>query len=173
MVGFRRSSLSLQFTATSTYFRLSAGPVDIILTFISPVEVYPATSGPYLYSYPFFGCQPFDLVKQSTPFSYLTLQVISTDGDTHAVSVYTDISAEWVSASDNTRVVVWQSNTTGPVFTHQVMLETQQDYTEYKDFILGMFAILVSLRSMSILRRGSCLLFHNECQFTCLWIMEV
>lgn len=29
----------LQFTATSTYFRLSTGPVDVLLTFISPVEV--------------------------------------------------------------------------------------------------------------------------------------
>ena len=83
-------------------------------------------------------------MKQSTPFSYLTVQVNSTDGQAHAVSVYTDISAEWVSASDNTQDVVWQSNTTGPVFTHQVMLQTQQDYTEYNDFIMRTFIMPVS-----------------------------
>ncbi|KAG8213438.1 DUF1793-domain-containing protein [Butyriboletus roseoflavus] len=116
----RATQQSMQFTATSTYFHLSAGPVDVALTFLSPVE-------------------PSDLVRQSTPFSYLTVQVISMDGATHSVSVYTDISAEWVSASDNAQTVVWQSNTTGPVFTHQVMLETQQDYTEYDGFIMRKF----------------------------------
>lgn len=58
------------------------------------------------------------------------------------MSVYTDISAEWVSASDNTQIVVWQSNTTGPVFTHQVMLQTQQNYTEYDDFIMRKFVLV-------------------------------
>lgn len=81
-------------------------------------------------------------MKQSTPFSYLTVQAISIDGAAHTVSVYTDISAEWASASDNTQTVIWQSNTTGPVFTHQVMLETQQNYTEYNDFIMRKFVIL-------------------------------
>jgi hypothetical protein len=105
-------------------------------------------------------------VKQSIPFSYLTVQAISTDGTAHTVSVYTDISAEWTSASDDTQTVVWQSNATGPVFTHQVMLETQQDYTEYNDFIMRKFVMLafhaVRAEFTSILHRGSCLLFHNE-----------
>ncbi|KAN0093261.1 protein of unknown function (DUF1793) domain containing protein [Tylopilus felleus] len=108
---------NMEFTATSTLFHLSAGPVDVVLSFISPVE-------------------PSDLVKQSTPFSYLTVQAISTDGAAHTVSIYTDISAEWACASNNSETVVWHSSTTGPVFTHQVMLETQQNYTEYNDFIL-------------------------------------
>ncbi|KAG9314826.1 hypothetical protein JVU11DRAFT_3920 [Chiua virens] len=108
---------SMQFTATSTYFHLNAGPVDIFLNFTSPVE-------------------PSDLTKQSTPFSYLAIQAISTNGAAHSVSIYTDISAEWACASDNTRTVTWQSNTTGPVFTHQVMLQSEEDYTEYSDFIL-------------------------------------
>lgn len=105
-------------------------------------------------------------MKQSTPFSYLSVQAISTDGAAHTVSVYTDISAEWTSASDNTQTVVWQSSATGPVFTHQVMLETQQDYTEYNDFIMRKFPMLayhaVRAEFTSILHRGSCLLFHNE-----------
>lgn len=83
-------------------------------------------------------------MKQSTPLSYLTVQAISTDGAAHTVSVYSDISAEWACASNNTEPVVWQSNVTGPILTHQVMLETQQNYTEYNDFILREFVMLVS-----------------------------
>ncbi|KAG6374531.1 hypothetical protein JVT61DRAFT_4580 [Boletus reticuloceps] len=49
-----------------------------------------------------FDLEPSDLVKQFTPFSYLTVQAISTDGAAHTVNVYTDISAEWACASNNT-----------------------------------------------------------------------
>lgn len=44
----------LQFTSTQSIFVLSAGPVDITVTFLSPVE-------------------PNDLVKQSIPFSYMAV----------------------------------------------------------------------------------------------------
>lgn len=104
-------------------------------------------------------------MKLSTPFSYLTVQAISMDGGAHNVSVYTDISAEWVSASDNTQLVIWESNITGPVFTHQVMLKSQKDYTEYNDFIMRTFLKLASLLVRAdtfVLHRGSCLLFHHE-----------
>jgi hypothetical protein len=40
--------------------------------------------------------QPEDLVKQSTPLSYLAVSANSNDNQQHKVQIYTDISAEWV-----------------------------------------------------------------------------
>ncbi|KAH7929420.1 DUF1793-domain-containing protein [Leucogyrophana mollusca] len=106
---------SVEFTSTQSIFVMTAGPVDLTANFLSPVE-------------------PTDLVKQSTPFSYLSLSAVSTDGGSHSVSIYTDISAEWASG-DDTQTVNWTSTTTGDILTHQVMLEDQQIYTEYSDHI--------------------------------------
>lgn len=58
---------------------------------------------------------------------------MSTDGRSHAVSVYTDISAEWVSGDDSL-TVNWTTST-GNILTHQVMLENQELYIEYSDYI--------------------------------------
>lgn len=58
---------------------------------------------------------------------------MSNDGGSHTVSVYTDISAEWVSGDDSL-TVNW-TTTTGDILTHQVMLENQELYVEYNDHI--------------------------------------
>lgn len=105
---------SLEFTSTQSIFVMTAGPVDINVNFLSPVE-------------------PTDLLKQSIPFSYLALSAVSNDGGSHNVSVYTDISAEWVSGDDSL-TVNW-TTTTGNILTHQVMLENQELFTEYRDHI--------------------------------------
>ncbi|KAG6869300.1 hypothetical protein C0993_000053 [Termitomyces sp. T159_Od127] len=81
---------SLQFTTTQSIFVLSAGPIDITVTFLSPVE-------------------STDLVKQSTPFAYMAVSAASTDGAAHSVQVYSDISAEWVSG-DNSLVAKFSSH---------------------------------------------------------------
>jgi hypothetical protein len=91
---------------------LSAGPVDLTVTFLSPVE-------------------PTDLVKQSIPFSYMAVSAASTDGGSHSVQVYSDISAEWVSG-DNSLTVNWNT-TVGSIITHQVQLATQSPFTEIND----------------------------------------
>jgi hypothetical protein len=77
--------------------------------------------------------QPDDLVKQSIPFSYITLSAVSTDGNAHNVQVYSDISAEWVSG-DTTLMANW-TTTTGDIFTHQVQLEEQTEFAEVNDQI--------------------------------------
>ncbi|KAG1815522.1 uncharacterized protein BJ212DRAFT_1481299 [Suillus subaureus] len=105
---------SLEFTSTQSIFVMTAGPVDINVNFLSPVE-------------------PTDLLKQSIPFSYLALSAVSNDGGLHTVSVYTDISAEWVSGDDSL-TVNWTTST-GNILTHRVMLENQELYTEYSDLI--------------------------------------
>ncbi|RDB22588.1 Glutaminase A [Hypsizygus marmoreus] len=105
---------SFQFTSTQSIFVLSAGPVDLTVTFLSPVE---AT----------------DLVKQSIPFAYLAVSAASMDGAAHSVQVYSDISAEWVSGN-NALIANW-STTTGSILTHQVQLQTQSVFSELNDHI--------------------------------------
>ncbi|KAI0081700.1 DUF1793-domain-containing protein [Panus rudis PR-1116 ss-1] len=105
---------SFKFTSTQSIFTLTAGGVDITVNFFSPVE-------------------PNDLVKQSLPFSYLSVTAAPNDGKSHSVQVYTDISAEWTSA-DATKTVNW-TTTTGNVITHQVSLQQQSTFNEVSDTI--------------------------------------
>ncbi|KAH9013284.1 hypothetical protein EDB84DRAFT_1568730 [Lactarius hengduanensis] len=67
----------------STYLFLgnastNAGPMQIILTFLNPIE-------------------PGDWVKQSIPFSYMTFTAESLDGTAHAMQVYSDLNLGWSS----------------------------------------------------------------------------
>ncbi|KAF9008954.1 DUF1793-domain-containing protein [Cyathus striatus] len=102
----------IEFTATKSTFVLSAGPVDITVTFLSPVEVD-------------------DLVKQSTPFAYMAIEAQSSDNQSHSVQVYSDISAEWVSG-DNSLVANWNT-TLSDVLIHQVQLASQSPFAEIND----------------------------------------
>ncbi|KAG8714064.1 hypothetical protein FRC08_012425 [Ceratobasidium sp. 394] len=107
---------SMQFTSTKSTFVLSAGPVDLTVQFLSPVE-------------------PTDYLRQSLPFSYMTLAVKSTDGAAHKVQYYTDISAEWVSG-DNSLGAKWSTNTltsNGGAIVHQVTLQKPVPYAEIND----------------------------------------
>lgn len=79
-----------------------------------------------------------DLVQQSLPFSYMTLSAAATDGKTHAVKLYTDISAEWVSG-DRTLTANWSTTTTSSILTHQAQLESQTVYGEVNDQIQRKF----------------------------------
>lgn len=101
-----------QFTSTQSTFVLTAGGIDLTVNFLSPVD---AT----------------DLVQQSLPFSYLAVSAASNDGASHAVKVYTDISAEWISG-DRTLTANW-TTTTGDIITHQVQLETPTIFAEVSD----------------------------------------
>ncbi|PPQ99075.1 hypothetical protein CVT24_003635 [Panaeolus cyanescens] len=104
---------SSKFTPTQSIFVLSAGPVDITVTFLSPVE-------------------PKDLVKQSIPFAYMAVSAASTDGAAHSVQVYSDISAEWVSG-DNSLIANWSTSTANGIITHQVQLANQVPFSEIND----------------------------------------
>ncbi|KAG5651964.1 hypothetical protein H0H81_006779 [Sphagnurus paluster] len=66
--------------------------------------------------------KPSDLVKQSIPFSYFAISASSTDGTSHSVQIYSDISAEWVSG-DNGLVANW-TTATGSILTHQIQLQS-------------------------------------------------
>ncbi|KZT74313.1 DUF1793-domain-containing protein [Daedalea quercina L-15889] len=105
---------SAEFTSTQSVFVLTAGGIDLTVSFLSPVE-------------------PSDLLNQSIPFSYMALSAASNDGSSHTVSVYSDISAEWVSGDDSL-TVDW-STTTGDLIFHQVQLAAQAEYSEIDDRI--------------------------------------
>lgn len=65
---------AFSYTATKSIFGLSAGPVNINVTFTSPV-------------------MPDDQMRQSLVFSYMEVAVESGDGASHDVQLYSDISA--------------------------------------------------------------------------------
>jgi hypothetical protein len=44
--------------------------------------------------------QPTDLVNQSIPFSYLSVEVVANDGKPHQVQLYNDVSGEWLAQND-------------------------------------------------------------------------
>ncbi|KAG6873728.1 hypothetical protein C0995_011547 [Termitomyces sp. Mi166 len=78
--------------------------------------------------------QPTDLVKQSIPFAYMAISVTSTDDVAHSVQVYSDITAEWVSA-DNSLVVDWSTSATGDVITHQVQSRSSSVFSEAQNHV--------------------------------------
>jgi hypothetical protein len=81
-------------TATKSRFLFEASGVELTLTFHSPVE-------------------PGDLRRQSVPLSYVTADVRSSDGRTHEVRLYLDISGEWVDADSGTKIRWSQEQVTG------------------------------------------------------------
>ncbi|EIW78712.1 DUF1793-domain-containing protein [Coniophora puteana RWD-64-598 SS2] len=104
---------SMTYTSTQSTFVLSAGPIDLTVNFLSPVE-------------------PTDLVKLGTPFSYMALSAVANDGGSHSVAIYSDITAEWA-VGDTTQIVNWTSTTAGDVWTHQVGPQNPILYTEFND----------------------------------------
>lgn len=67
--------VSFSYTSTASTFIMDVGGVvQMNITFLSPIT-------------------PNDLKRQSLPFSYVNVVVWSTDGNSHSVELYADISA--------------------------------------------------------------------------------
>ncbi|KAN0137090.1 protein of unknown function (DUF1793) domain containing protein [Lactarius tabidus] len=77
---------------TQTELIMEAGSMQINLTFLNPIE-------------------PGDWVKQSIPFSYLSLTAKSLDGAAHAVQVYSGLGATWPPGANWTLNSVDSNNT--------------------------------------------------------------
>lgn len=92
---------SFTLTATRSTYVLTAGPVSLTVTFLSPVD-------------------PDSLQRRCVPLSYLTVNAASTDGASHAVSVYTDVSGEWAHG-ETAQQFAWAQQTVGT----QVVLTSQ------------------------------------------------
>jgi hypothetical protein len=101
---------SLQVTATRSVFTLEAAGVELTAEWLSPIE-------------------PGDLRRESAPFTLLTVSVRATDGTSHNVQVYADITGEWAS-SEESATITWQASTTTRNRYWSVQLEDPRPLTE-------------------------------------------
>ncbi|KAH8111927.1 DUF1793-domain-containing protein [Phellopilus nigrolimitatus] len=101
---------AVQLTPTRTSYILNAGPVTVNATFLSPIE-------------------PTDLVRQSLPFSYFYLSVQSSDGQSHDVQLYSDVSGEWITG-DSTLQANWTANGDSNIVYLQMQLASPNAYQE-------------------------------------------
>ena len=87
------------------------------------------------------------MVKQSIPFSYLSLTAESLDGSAHSVQVYSDVSggvklfviiptplclkiiAEWLSG-DRSQVIAWNTTSNNDAVYHTASLRNQAVFNE-------------------------------------------
>ncbi|KAI9433016.1 hypothetical protein H4582DRAFT_2188438 [Lactarius indigo] len=97
-------------TPTQTVIAAQAGPMQVNLTFLNPIE-------------------PGDWVKQSIPFSYLALSAKSLDGAAHAVQVYSDVSGEW-NSGDRGQMLRWSTTSTSDVVYHAANLQNPVVFNE-------------------------------------------
>ncbi|KAH7100410.1 DUF1793-domain-containing protein [Auriculariales sp. MPI-PUGE-AT-0066] len=106
---------AVKITASSSEFTLTVGSVELLYTFLSPVELG-------------------DLSKQSLPLSYFTVSARSTDGSRHTVEVYADISAEWVSG-DAKNLAKWgfETGADGKSVSHRIQRQDEQVFNEIND----------------------------------------
>ncbi|KAL1964735.1 hypothetical protein VTN77DRAFT_6602 [Rasamsonia byssochlamydoides] len=101
--------LSAKYTSTHSTFTLQAGSVTFTLDFLSPVA-------------------PWDYVRQSLPFSYLTVTVAGATSQT--IQIYSDIDDSWTGQSSGTAV---NFTTTGTTSLYSVSLADPPLYTESDD----------------------------------------
>jgi hypothetical protein len=105
---------SVTTTPTQTVFSLTAGPINVNVTFLSPVEYK-------------------DIERQSIPLSYVFVTTESNDGKSHAVQVYSDITAEWATG-DLSSIVNWNVSNSNGIRTWTVERESPIPFAESNDY---------------------------------------
>ncbi|KAJ7616952.1 hypothetical protein DFH06DRAFT_1483612 [Mycena polygramma] len=110
--------LATQITPTRTVFTLQAGPIQLNVTFLSPIE-------------------PSDWVRQSFPFSYVYIDGKATDAKQHSIQLYADITGEWVT-NDFGAGIRWSTAETGSTTYHQV--QSDAPTSVFKDVALDSIA---------------------------------
>ena len=110
----------IQYTATKTAYTLSAGPVGLNVTFLTPVTLD-------------------DFRRQSLPASYLSLSFWSLDQRNHSVNLYSDTDGSWVSGDANSRIQ-WSMGLNARkregedhIVSHIVEKGTQGRFSEWAD----------------------------------------
>src|SRR5579875_3060723 len=108
---------NLEVTATRSIFTFQGGGVQIALEFLSPIE-------------------PGDLRRQSIPMAWVLVTAQSIDGSSHDVSVFLDISGEWLSGNSNDEFT-WAPATVpyagGTLQVWTLQLANQQPLTDVGD----------------------------------------
>ncbi|KAK3316675.1 hypothetical protein B0H66DRAFT_301362 [Apodospora peruviana] len=103
--------LSLEYTSTKSIFTFDVdGKVTLTITFFSPVY-------------------PSDLARQSLQFSYISVKAKSSDGSSHKVQVYMDVSGEWASG-EVSQVINWEIKTAGQLIYHKFYRANQAKFAE-------------------------------------------
>ncbi|KAH9071185.1 hypothetical protein EDB83DRAFT_2505800 [Lactarius deliciosus] len=102
---------SVVVSPTQTKLTAVAGPMQINLTFLNPIEAR---------------TRPGDWVKQSIPFSYMSLTAKSLDGAAHATQVYSDLSVGWLSGNPTQVSVDLLETQPGDYFDYVII--PQQDW---------------------------------------------
>ncbi|EGP88303.1 GTA glutaminase A [Zymoseptoria tritici IPO323] len=107
---------AFEYTSTRSIFTMTAGPVQMKITFLSNVT-------------------PDDLQRSSLPYSYMDVEVHSLDDGEHSVQIYSDISAEWVSG-DRGAVAEWSYGDIGTdpaISYHKVFRQQQLEFAQVDD----------------------------------------
>lgn len=117
------SPISTSYDSSYSNFTFAAGPIELTASFFSPVI-------------------PHDLCRTSIPLSYLSVSVVSRDGNAHNVSLYTDINGAWVTQPaaplewqmyQNANVVNSSNVTTdlaNSLYTWIIQLQDQYEFAE-------------------------------------------
>ncbi|KAF2144083.1 uncharacterized protein K452DRAFT_223453 [Aplosporella prunicola CBS 121167] len=100
--------VSGNYTATHSIFSLTAGSASITLDFFSPISVD-------------------NLVRQSYPFSYLTVSVSGVDGASPSVQIYSDIDDTWTGQSEGTTIT---HTADGATTLFELEANVQKHYSE-------------------------------------------
>ncbi|KAJ5753360.1 uncharacterized protein N7511_007513 [Penicillium nucicola] len=109
-----------EFTTTHSVFNLMAGSVEVTLDFLSPVS-------------------PSNYVRQSLPFSYLTVHVSAPESQ--IIQVYSDIDARWTGKADRSQRTFDRRN---GLAIYSLTVKDAPLYTEADDMALWGQAILAS-----------------------------
>ncbi|TFK71714.1 DUF1793-domain-containing protein [Pluteus cervinus] len=116
--GVPTNFLSRDLTPTRTIEVHQAGPVQLVVTYLSPLE-------------------PGSLVNQSIPLGYVAVEVSSSDGEPHSVQLYSDITGQFVSP-DLTDVIKWDTTQTDTLLAHRIYLQDEalHDFPEELDMAI-------------------------------------
>ncbi|KAK0203921.1 hypothetical protein DFS33DRAFT_1275044 [Desarmillaria ectypa] len=102
--------INVALTPTRTILVIQAGPMDVNVTFLSPIETD-------------------SLVRQSFPFTYLYVDAVSRDGRQHDVQFYTDVTGEWLS-NDITDNIRWSTAQKPSFIYHEASLSSPSSMNE-------------------------------------------
>ncbi|KAH9910635.1 uncharacterized protein B0H18DRAFT_1110738, partial [Fomitopsis serialis] len=109
------SLVQTELSPTRTMQTIEAGPLNITLTFLSPID-------------------PSDLIRQSLPFSYAAVEFASTDGQPHDIQMYCDLTGQWLvgpTVTDMSQEMSWSPPTkTSSIIYHQLQLVNPAPFQE-------------------------------------------
>ncbi|KAK4164467.1 hypothetical protein QBC43DRAFT_352959 [Cladorrhinum sp. PSN259] len=106
--------ISLEYTSTRSIFTFDVnGHVTLTVTFLSPVY-------------------PDDLDRQSLQFSYISVKARSSDGATHNVQVYMDVTAEFASG-DQSQIIQWDIGDSKDITYLHFFRQNQIEFAEARE----------------------------------------